>query len=329
MSLSNSNRATPHRSILARWAIPLGALLACEIFALAGLYWLLPLREWSLQLAIPVNYFEPELDRADEFEQISGPVYAFRHGIDRSVVVDSGEGLAVFDTFSEEHCRLLNSELRERFPGQKVRWVFYSHSHLDHISGAAVLEPSEVIAHRKVMQYVADWPAAKVLPVTRAVEGDVDFMLGKVPVHLLYLGEGHTDTLYAYHFPQQRAVFAPDAAFVHSLPPFGMPATYYPGYLRALDRLSAVDFDALVTSHFARGEKADVAKFRQLMVDFRAASAAVVLEMGGNPSRGVEQRARIGAAYRTLKAKYGAWHGFEEMFIPHFLGGIGGAYLGY
>jgi hypothetical protein len=51
--------------------------------------------------------------------------------------------------------------------------------------------------------------------------------------------------------------------------------------------------------------------------------------MGGDPSRGAGQRARIGAAYRTLRAKYGDYHGFESMFIPHFLGSIGGTYVGY
>jgi hypothetical protein len=54
-----------------------------------------------------------------------------------------------------------------------------------------------------------------------------------------------------------------------------------------------------------------------------------VSRQSGDPSRGAGQRARIGAAYRALHQKYGDWHGFEAMFIPHFLGGIGASYLGF
>ena len=305
------------------------ALLSIELLAVVAFATLAPMREWVLQQAIPTDYFEPELDKPDEFENIRGPIYAFRHGIDWSLVVDAGDALAVFDTFNPEHARRLQAELERRFAGKKVRWVFYSHNHLDHIQGAAELHPTEVIAHRRVMQYVADWPEASVLPVTQALDGDSEMQLGAVRVRLLYLGHSHTDTLYAFHFPEQHTVFAPDAAFIHSLPPFGLPDYYYPGYIRALDRIAALDFELCVASHFARGNRAEFLEFRQMMIDFRQASATLVAEMGGDPSRGAGQRARIGAAYRALESKYGDWHGFDAMFIPHFLGGVGGAYLGF
>jgi glyoxylase-like metal-dependent hydrolase (beta-lactamase superfamily II) len=305
------------------------ALLGVQLAAIGALAAFAPLHEWILRQAIPTDYFEPSLDAPDTFEPIRGPLYAFTHGIDRSLVVDAGDALAVFDSYNLEHSKRLAAELARRFPGQPVRWVFYSHNHLDHIGGAAALHPSEVIGHRKLMEYVADWPGAQVLPVTREIDGDLDLQLGAVRVQLLYLGHSHSDTLYAYFFPEQRALFAPDTAFVHSLPPFGLPDYYYPGYLRALDRIAALDFELCLPAHFARGRKADFLAFRQLMIDFRQSSAALVAEMGGDPSRGAGQRARIGPAYRALRAKYGDWHGFDAMFLPHFLGGIGATYLGY
>jgi glyoxylase-like metal-dependent hydrolase (beta-lactamase superfamily II) len=321
--------ATPARARRRGLALGAGVLLALQALALAALAAFAPVKEWLLQQAIPTDYFEPWLDAPDELEQIRGPLYAFRHGIDRSLVLDAGDSLAVIDTYDAEHSRRLRAELERRFPAKSVRWVIYSHNHLDHIQGAAQLQPSEVIAHRDVMQYVADWPGADVLPVTRPLTGDTTLQLGTIRMELLYLGHSHGSTLYAFHFPEQRAVFAPDTAFIHSLPPFGLPDYYYPGYLRALDRIAALDFELCIPAHFARGTRADFLAYRQLMIDFRAASAALVADMGGNPSRGAGQRARIGAAYRMLQAKYGDWHGFDAMFIPHFLGGIGGAYLGF
>lgn len=99
--------------------------------------------------------------------------------------------------------------------------------------------------------------------------------------------------------------------------------------MRALDRLAALDFDHCVPSHFERGSKADYLEFRQMMVDYRAAGAAVVEAMGGEPSRGVQMRAHFGQAYLALRAKYGAWRGFDAMFVPHLVWQIGGTYLGY
>jgi glyoxylase-like metal-dependent hydrolase (beta-lactamase superfamily II) len=317
------------RQRLRGWLRATLTILSVQLLCLLGVVAALPIKGWLLQLAIPTDYFEPELDKPDEFEQINGPLFAFRHGIDRSLIADTGDALAVFDTFNSEHARRLRVELSRRFPQKPVRWVFYSHNHLDHIGGAAELHPSEVIAHRGVMQYVADWPQASVLPVTHPLDGDSTLQLGAVTVRLLYLGHSHTDTLYAFHFPEQRTVFAPDTAFLHSLPPFGLPDYYYPGYIRALDRIAGIDFDLCIPAHFARGTKAQFLEFRQLMIDFREASAALVADMGGDPSRGAGQRERIGAAYRALKGKYGDWHGFDAMFIPHFFGGIAGTYLGF
>ena len=319
----------PHLPRTPAWLRPVLVVVLLELALVSGGLLLLPVHEWVLQQAIPITYFEPELDRPDELEQIRGPIFAFRHGINRSVIVDTGAELAVFDTFNKTHAERLRRELEVRFPGHEVRWVFYSHSHLDHIGGAAALHPKEVLAHRGVMPHVADWPNADVLPVTRTLEGDADLMLGSVHVRLLHLGESHTDSLYAFHFPEQRTVFAPDTAFIHTAPPFGVPDHYYPGYIRALDRIAAIDFDVCLPAHFGWGNKSEFLEFRQMMIDYRAAAAALVADMGGDPSRGAGQRARIGAAYRELKVKYGSYHGFDAMFIPHFLGGIGGTYLGY
>ena len=325
--LAPPGRQTP---IWKRGLFPALVLLGAQLVGVLCAVLLLPHREWILEQAIPVDYFEPELDRPDEFQNIAGPIYAFRHGINRSLIVDSQAGIAVFDPFNREHAERMSHELAGRFGGRRVRWVFYSHAHLDHVGGAEMLQPEEVIAHRGVMDRIRDFPAARdVLPVTRELDGDELFSLGGVSVQLVDLGHSHSESLYAFQFPEQRLVYAPDAAFVRTLPPFGLPDYYYPGYIRALDRLLALDFDRCVPAHFGLGTKADVADYRQMMVDYRQAAAALVADMGGNPSRGAGQRARIAGAYRALKAKYGSWHGFEAMFIPHFLGAVGATYVGY
>lgn len=304
-------------------------LLGAQLALLALISSIFPLRMWILRQAIPTDYFDPEIEKPDAFEHVNGALYAFRHGLNRSAILDTGEGLAVFDTYSSSHAARLRAAVRAHLPGKRVRWVFYSHNHLDHIRGASELAPDEVIAHQDVMSYVSDWENSDILPVTRALAGDAELVLGDQRVRLLYLSRSHSETLYAYHFPEQRAVFAPDAAFVRTLPPFGLPDWYYPGYIRGLDRIAALDFDHCITSHFELGNKQDFLDFRQMMIDFRRAGEEVVHKMHGEPSSGKKIRENFGDAYVALHAKYGSWRGFDAMFVPHFVGQVGGTYLGY
>jgi glyoxylase-like metal-dependent hydrolase (beta-lactamase superfamily II) len=305
------------------------ATLVVQLVLLVVVGALFPVKMWVLRQAIPTDYFDPENAKPDDFDHVSGALYAFRHGLNRSAVLDTPEGLAVFDTFSTSHARKLREELGRRFPGKPVKWVFYSHNHLDHIRGAGELSPVEVIAHKDVSSYVADWKHADVAPVTRALDGDAEIVLGGVVVSLLYLPRSHSQTLYAYYFKSERAVFTPDTAFIRSFPPFGLPDWYYPGYVRGLDRIAALDFEHCVPSHFEMGRKSDFLDYRQMMVDYREEGAAIVDAMGGEPSSGVEMRGHFGPAYLKLRAKYGSWRGFDAMFVPHFVGQIGGTYLGY
>jgi len=309
------------------WTISI--IFGAELALLLAAVLFLPLRRWAMRQAIPTDYFEVESRKGDLFEQVGNRVYAFRHGIDRTLIIDSGDGLAVIDPFSTEFATALRGELAKRFPGARVRWVVYSHNHLDHIRGGGVLQPEEVIAHAKVWSYVVDWPHDDVLKPTRTLEGDQELRFGPVVVRALYLGHSHTDTLYAFFIPSERLVFAPDTAFVHAFPPFGLPDWYYPGYMRALDRIAELDFDSCVPSHFDRGTKQDFLAYRQMMRDYRSVAAAAVAKRGGVPASGAMVRDVFDEAYPALKAKYGDWLGFDSMFVPHFIGSVGGNYLGY
>ena len=86
---------------------------------------------------------------------------------------------------------------------------------------------------------------------------------------MLFMPRSHSTTLFCFYFPDHSVVFAPDMMFVQAMPPFGFPDWYYPGYIRALDRLIALDAAHYVPSHFDEGGKADLVAYRDMMVDFR------------------------------------------------------------
>lgn len=280
--------------------------------------------------AMPIGYFEPYSSLPAKFEQVSDRVYTFRFGFNRGLVVDTEEGLAVFDTFNREFSLALKEQLAQRFPGKPVRWVFYSHHHLDHVGGAVTLEPEAIVGHVDVNPSLEDWPHAKnIARVTAPVEGDATMMLGSLRLELLFMPRSHSTTLYGFFLPQQSVVFAPDMMFVRAMPPFGFPDWYYPGYIRALDRLIALDAQHYVPSHFDNGSRDDLIAYRDMMVDFRETVASELAKYDYNAASGANLRAVFDVAYPALRDRYGTWHGFDAMFVPHFGGQAGGTYLGY
>ena len=281
--------------------------------------------------AMPVTYFEPYTARGASLDQVSGPVYAFTYGFCRSMVIDTPEGLAVFDTFEADFVAKMKDALSRQFPGKPVKWVIYSHNHLDHVRGSKGLEAQEVIGHKLVNQFVADWPRdiADFAPVTRAVEGDVTLNLGGIEVDLLYMPHSHSATLYGFHVRGADVVFAPDMMFVRAFPPFDFPDFYYPGFLRALDRLIAVDAAHYVPSHLDAGTRQDLIDFRNMTATFHETVRSELAKSNHQAADGSAMRKGIKAAYEKLEPHYGDWHGFNEMFVPKFGRHWGGVYLGY
>jgi len=290
------------------------------------------IKPWLFSQALPADYFSHFDYIKPALYRVSGPVYAFEKGFTRSLVLRTPEGVAVFDTFSKEHTKAMADAIAKEFPGEKVRWVVFSHNHLDHVRGSAALTGAEVIGHTEVNTLVGDWKdiATDVAPVARTIEGDQTLVLGGIEVQALYMPFSHSHTLYGFHMPSAGVVFAPDMMFVKMVPPFDFPDHYYPGYIRALDRLIALNAAHYVPSHGDRGDHAALVAFRNMTVDFQTAVREEFVARGVELAvDGPQAREVLRAVYAKLQPKYGDWHGFDAMFVPKFGRHLGGSYLGY
>lgn len=291
-----------------------------------------PIRGWLYSQAIPTGYFSRYEDIKPALYQVSGPVYAFEAGFNRALILRSNDGIAVIDTFGERFAKAMKAAIERQFPGEVIRWVIFSHNHLDHIRGSTVFAGAEVIGHKDVNQLVSDWKqaAATVAVVTRVISGDETLQLGNLEVRALYLPFSHSQTLYGFHILSADAVFAPDTMFVKMVPPFDFPDFYYPGFVRALDRLIALNAQHYVPSHAHRGTREDFIAFRNMTVDFQTTVRTELLAMGIEAATdGTAMRRALRASYAKLKPKHGDWHGFDDMFIPKFGRHFGGTFLGY
>ena len=268
-----------------------------------------------------------EIDRV-HFEQLSNNVYTFQWNWYRNLIVDTSAGLVIIDPMNAEMSAALKAELDEAFPGKSVHSLIYSHYHLDHTSGGDVFSPQHVVAHVKVPQYLSRVDSSDVVPPTQLIEGDENFSIGGVEFEGLYLGFSHTDTLYAFHFPEDRLLFTPDLALVRTAPPTGVPDRHAPGYDLALERVSQLDFDVLVPSHFGYGSKSDLLAWREMLNDQRALCNEAIDLYGGPGVREGQWRRYFNHVYGPMKKKYGDWHGFNEMFVLNLVRDIVGEALG-
>ncbi len=274
-------------------------------------------------------YFHgPGID-GTKFEKLTDKVYTFRWNWYRNVIIVTNAGLVVIDPMNPAMAAALKQELDRNFPGQKIHTLIYSHYHLDHTGGGAVLAPDEIIAHEKSPQYWQDFEHKNLLEPTRYISGDTVLNIGGVEIRALYLGLSHTDTLYAFHIPSERLVFTADLGLVKTVAPDGVPDRYAPGYLAAMNRVIALDFDTFVPSHFGYGTRNDLIEWRDMLEDGRRLARDAIRTTGSLGVQDNQMGRYFDAVYYPMREKYGTWHGFNEMFILNIVRDIEGEALGH
>lgn len=269
-----------------------------------------------------------EVDRV-ELTQVAPHTFSFQWNWYRNLVVLTSEGLVVIDPMGAKAAAALKNVLSARFPGVAVRRLIYSHYHLDHVRGGAVLAPAEVIAHEKCERYWAAIDHGGVLAPTRTISGDTDLSIGGVTIRALDLGLSHTDTLFAFYLPEERVLFTADLGLVKAVAPAGVPDRYAPGYVAALDRLAALDFDVFVPSHFGVGRKQDLIDWRDMLEYGRTLARQAIARSGSFGLQGQQLGAYFDDIYYPMRERYGTWHGFDEMIILNIVRDIEGEGLGH
>lgn len=88
------------------------------------------------------------------FVQIKGDLWRAGNGNWWSLVYVTPEGILLVDPISADFARWLKSEFATRFPGKPVRYIIYSHSHWDHVGGAAVFADSHphIVGQERILK---------------------------------------------------------------------------------------------------------------------------------------------------------------------------------
>lgn len=293
------------------------SLTSCESFVLK-----------TVMKTVDPYFHGPAID-GTQFEKLTDKVYTFRWNWYRNLVIATKEGLVVIDPMNSQMAAALKLELNKTFPGHRVHTLIYSHYHLDHTGGGALLEPAEVIAHSKSPEYWKVYPHPDLLEPTRYISGDTTLHIGGVEIRALYMGLSHTDTLYAFYLPSERLVFTADLGLVKTVAPDGVPDRYAPGYLAAMNRVIALDFDIFVPSHFGYGHRQDLIDWRDMLEDGRRLARQALHHAGSLGVRDAQMGKYFDTVYYPMREKYGDWHGFNEMFVLNIVRDLEGEALGH
>jgi glyoxylase-like metal-dependent hydrolase (beta-lactamase superfamily II) len=204
-------------------------------------------------------------------KQLKPDVYLITDGGYQSVFVTTGKGVILIDappSFAGKIVQAVSETTRE-----PIVELIYSHSHLDHISGAP-----EVMKHVPNLKILAEQGVADFLrdkhdprrPVpTETFKGQYTVSLGSATIQLKH-GHWHSNEgdLYIY-MPTKRVLMAVD-----TMPPgfaqfmdFDLTVDFY-DYLAMFDQLLAYDFDVLVGGHLGfPGNRNDVQVAKEYTTD--------------------------------------------------------------
>jgi len=241
-----------------------------------------------------------QADAKRSITKIAGDLYRFQNNFHYSVFLVTSDGIIVTDPINTDAARWLKAELAKRF-NKPIRYMIYSHDHVDHIAGGEVFaDTAVVVAHENAKaDIIAEQRPTAVHGIT--FSDQMTSELGGKRVEVSYVDRSHSDNMIVMRFPAERALFAVDFIPVKSVAWKNMTDAYIPEWMDAIARVEAMDFDILVPGHGGLGTKADATAFRGYM---DALYAAVL--------KGAREGKSLEAMQQSIRLeKYKDWHNYD------------------
>lgn len=226
-------------------------------------------------LEVPLPAKGPVIDPAKGYriENLGEGLYLISDGSYQSMFLVYAKGVVVIDAPPS-----YASKIREAIAGvtdKPITHLIYSHSHIDHIGGAATLGGHPVIIAQQETKRLLVRAADPQRPVpTLTFKERYRLKLDKQVLELSYPGSGHEPGNIQIYAPAQKTLMFVDIVFPGWMPwsAFGV-AQDVPGYFKQVRDLDRHPFEKLVGGHVARiGTHADVKLQIEFDDDIKAAA---------------------------------------------------------
>ena len=222
----------------------------------------------ALACALLANSAAAQTEAKRSITKIAGDLYRFQNNFHYSVFLVTPEGIIATDPINADAAKWLKTELQSRF-SQPVRYLIYSHDHVDHIAGGEVFaDTAIVVAQENAKQDIIDEKRPTATPQV-TFKNQMTIELGGKRVELTYIGRGHSDNMVVMRFPDERVLFAVDFIPIKTLAWKNLTDAYMPDWIEAIEKVEAMDFDILAPGHGPLGKPADAKAFREYLVALR------------------------------------------------------------
>lgn len=211
-------------------------------------------------------------DEQYEIIKVKDNVYRFTAGHYHSVFMVTEEGLILTDPLSDDAARYLKQELQQRFD-VPVRYLIYSHSHVDHVLGGFELVNDDVtvVAQDYAAEDIRLTKAPTALP-NLTFKNDLTVSLGNSHVELHYHGPNNGHGSVSMRFMPANVMFVVDWIVLGRVPYRTLPGYDINGMMRSTrEILAAEPFDVFVGGHSKIGERKDVERYLSYLETLYAA----------------------------------------------------------
>ena len=167
-----------------------------------------------------------------QLTEVGDGLYRFQNNHHFSVVLVTDEGVLVTDPINAEAAQWLKDEIASRFD-KPIRYLVYSHDHVDHIAGGEVFGAPIVISHDNARTDIIGENRPTAIP-NMTFSDSMTIDLGGQQVELTYVGLSHSDNLIVMNFKQQRVLFVVDLIPIKSVAWKTLTDAYIPDWIDAI-----------------------------------------------------------------------------------------------
>ena len=184
--------------------------------------------------------------------QLAPGLYTFRYGLQatRNIFMVTSQGVIVTDPINAQAAAVLRAEIRKITP-LPVRYVVYSHSHWDHISGGQIFkdEGAKFIAQRNCDANLKANRSSNVVMPDILYDRRYTLRLGGRSLELYHF-EPDASNCSTYMRPDGGdLMFVVDTVIPGRMPLGSMADTYPSGIVRTLQTLEGMPIKAIIPGH--------------------------------------------------------------------------------
>ena len=236
-------------------------------------------------------------------KKIADKVYFFSTGVYNNIFIVTDEGVIATDPIRGKG-PLLHQAIAE-ITDQPIKFLIYSHPHLDHIGDAHLFtEGAQVIAHQETKKLLLRYKDPNRPIPEIAFQKNYSLRLGGVQVDLIYPGEGHDEGNIIIHLPESKVLMFVDVATPKAVPFKNFSTTDIFSQVRGIERALKLDFDIYVAGHLHRpGKREEMQEVLKYYYDSKRANKKALKAV---PFSEVRAKSKTGDVERLFGEYYQA-----------------------